>query len=132
MKMGFLKKHTRPKVYLLLTTEKTEFILGEDLVGNLEVRAEEEFEIEEVRIGLVPKPGNRITECLRIYPRNSHFSTGSSQKLPFCFTTPIDTQERHPSVEKRVRSNLTVVVRIKGRGSISRNLEIALVKPAST
>ena len=51
--MGLFQRFTRPRANLRLTTEKTEYTLGEELKGNIGVKSEEEFDIEEIMVSLI-------------------------------------------------------------------------------
>jgi len=50
--MGFFKRFTRPRAKLWLTAEKKELTFAEELKGIIGVKAEEEFDIEEVTVEL--------------------------------------------------------------------------------
>ena len=50
--MGFFQRFTRPKAKLWLAVDKRELSLGDELKGIVEVRSEEEIDVEEIRVGL--------------------------------------------------------------------------------
>jgi hypothetical protein len=70
--MGFFKRFTRPRAELSLITEKHELSLGEELKGTAVLRAEEEFDIEEIAVRL--DCDESIKKTRRHYERG-HYKT---------------------------------------------------------
>ena len=50
--MGFFKRFTRPKATLNLTVEKLEWYLGDELKGTVNLKSQEEFDVEEISVSL--------------------------------------------------------------------------------
>jgi len=50
--MGFFKRFTRPKATLALRVDKNQLSFGDELKGIVNLKSQEEFEVEEIRVSL--------------------------------------------------------------------------------
>jgi len=50
--MGFFKRFTQPRASLLLVADKNQLFFGDELKGNVNLKSQEEFDIEEIFVSL--------------------------------------------------------------------------------
>lgn len=143
--MGFFKWFTRPRAKLWLTTEKHELALGEELKGIVEVKSEEEFDIEGIIVSL--SCWESIKKTRRYYKTDDmtnekewheeeywdqkalfsesaqvcgtmHVNIGFDKDFPFVFKIAASGRETYHSVDKNVQWLISATMNIKERRHI--------------
>ncbi len=157
--MSFLKKLTdkiyAPKVQIQLTLQKNEFMLGEEIKGEVQILPEEEFDVKQAFVWLTcyenakktrtvtEQYGNNIKQRQEEYWDQAklyetyfgvfgtgHFPQGYRGKYPFLFKVPSVTRETFYSVDNYVKWWMYLSIQVLGRPNIqSETCEVLIAKP---
>lgn len=148
------EKVTPPEVNLSISLDKSAFALGEDVVGNVSVQSNEDFDAKEIRCEL--ECSERVRRFKRVYDANlkrevehefwesaklfsarpqlcgpMRISQGFNQNFRFKITLPIGVSPTSKSIDRVVVWNLKGVVAVEGRpDATSKNVELQ-VYPAA-
>ena len=158
--MGFWGRFRKPKAKLSLKTEKHEFVLGEEVKGSVEIKSEEELDIEGITVHLYCS--DTVTKTRMVSETNDegeeerheeeyedeaslhsdslkvcnemHIPQGFFFGYPFSFKLPSYGRETYHSVDSNLEWGLWALMKVKGRPS-TRNeggCEIIVAKPSVT
>jgi len=157
--LGFWGRFRKPRAKLSLKTEKREFILGEEVKGNLEVKSEEELDIEGIGVALYCDESVKKTRWVsksddrgeRTYQQpyedkrelyveplklcgETHIPQGFFSVYPFSLKLPSHGRETYHSVDKNLEWGLSAMMTVKGRPRVTSagECEIIVVKPPET
>ena len=159
--MGFLGRYRKPKAKLSLKTEKREFVLGEEVKGSVEIKSEEELDIEYFGVALYcaetlkktrwvsekDDKGNTEnyqaefederelwhSDPLEIF-KERHIPQGFFSVYPISFKLPSYGRETYHSVDSNLKWGLSALLKVKGRPLITSvgECEIIVAKPSAT
>ena len=157
--MGFWGRFRKPKAELSLKTEKHEFVLGEKVKGSVEIKSEEELDIEGITVHLyccetVTKTqmvsetddegeeecyeeeyedeANLHSDSLKVC-NEMYIPQGFFFGYPFSFKLPSYGRETYHSVDSNLEWGLEALMKVKGRPSITTvsGCEIIVAKPSA-
>ena len=80
--MGFFKRFTKPKATLSLSVNKSELFFGDELRGIVNVKSQEEFDIEEIIVSLNCSESIKKTRVRYSRPQPSRRSNVSMPEMP--------------------------------------------------
>jgi hypothetical protein len=153
--MGFFKRFTRPRAKLSLKTEKHELVLGEEVKGIVEIKSEEEFDIEGITVSLncsesvkktrmrseTNKEGEKewheeeywdratlFSKSLKVC-NEMHIPIGFSKEFSFAIQLPLIGRETYHSVDKNLQWHVWTDMKTRGRRSTRTACEILVAKP---
>lgn len=155
----FGDRFRNPKAKLSLETEKHEFVLGEEVKGSVEIKSEEELDIEGITVHLYCREtvtktrmvsetddegeeecyeeeyedeANLHSDSLNVCPE-MHVPQGFFFGFPFSFKLPSYGRETYHSVDSNLRWGLWAEMNVKGRTIVrERGCEIIVAKPSAT
>ncbi len=156
--MGFWGRFRKPKAKLTLKTDKDELVLGEDAKGVVELKSEDVFDIEELKVGLSCRESIRKTRIVskeddegneECYEENYWDSVllsndsgvlcnempifvGFSKEFPFTIQLQSIARETYVGADRHLLYTLWATMKVKGRRSIQAERQITVVKPSAT
>jgi hypothetical protein len=156
--LGFWSRFTKPKAKLSLKTEKHELVIGEQARGTVEIKSEEEFDIEGITVGLNCRESVKKTrmvsetddegeeesheeeywdsailssDSLKVC-NETHIPLGFTKEFPFTIQISSVGRETYHSVDRNLRWILWATMKVKRRCSIGAECEIIVAKPTAT
>jgi sporulation-control protein spo0M len=156
--MSFFKwlsnKLNPPKARVILEIQKNEYVLGEEVKGEVQIISEEEFDVEQIAVSLACWENLKKTrtvstqvgdtqrhrqeqywETAKLYSNEfvvfnaARIPQGFNSKYPFTLKIPTVARETYYSVDNNVKWWMQTTVRVRGRPSIeTENREIMVAK----
>jgi hypothetical protein len=150
-----VEKVTPPKVNLVLNLNKSTYVLGENVEGELAISSSEDFDADDIRCELqcvesakVLKPvydatlkrevTREVWESATLYyakPSLSgpiHISRGFTGKFPFSINIPVTVKPTLKSIDRKVTWSIKGVIAVKGRpDASSQTLEVQVTQPSA-